>query len=314
MNPSHTPEKGEVLKLGPPASGEVIITVDPGSTGTAFTAGIRTLLPGAEYPVQKHLHRDTVLFVHKGQARATLNERVIVVVPGAMLYVPRGAWHGLRNTGTGTLQIAWASAPPGLELFFRDLSRAGVSPSVQVLQELAQRHGIEFGQAAPPAGGVPAGRRHRGRRGGRRNRGGRVPARSDSSGSTAIPSSAPMEPSSAMPPVAPVVSAAPSAASVAPTAVGAPRGHRRRRGRGARPRSTSPAAPAQQSSRPAAGRQRPPRGRHRRRVREVYMGGRWIQVEGEGPVIAPGSDRSERRGPKPDGDDEPPAIRLSVPL
>lgn len=250
MNPSRSPEKGEVLKLGPPASGEVIITVDPGSAGTAFSAGTQTLLPGAQMPVHKQLDQDTVWFVHKGQARATLNERVIVVVPGAMLYVPRGAWHGLRNTGTGTLQIAWVSAPPGLEAFFRDLSRAGASPSAQILQELAQRHRIEFRQAADAP--VPAGRRHRGRRGGHRNRGGQ--------------------------------------------------------------RSTPPAAPAQQPSPPAAGRQRPPRGRHRRRVREVYMGGRWIQVEGEGPVIAPGSERSERRGPKQGGDDEPPDVRLSVPL
>ena len=297
MNPSRSPEKGEVLKLGPPVSGEVIITVDPGSAGTAFAAGTQTLLSGAQIPVQKHLDRDTVWFVHKGQARATLNERVIVVVPGAMLYVPRGAWHGLRNTGTGTLQIAWVSAPAGLEAFFRDLSRAGASPtaSAQALQELAQRHRVEFRQAAD-APRQPSGRR-RGRRGGHRNRGGgRQPsgwrhslAGKDSSGSVGLTRR---------------VSALPSPT---PPTVGVP-------GSVAGPRATPPAAPAQHPSRPAAGRQRPPRGRHRRRVREVYMGGRWVQVEGEGPVIAPGSDRSERRGPKPDGDDEPPDIRLSVPL
>ncbi|MBI4323225.1 MAG: cupin domain-containing protein [Candidatus Omnitrophica bacterium] len=242
----------------------MIIAVDPGSTGTAFAAGTQTLLPGAQMPAHKHLDQDEVLFVHKGQGRATLNERVIVVVPGAMLYVPRGAWHGLRNTGTGTLQIAWVSAPPGLEAFFRDLSRAGASPTAQTLQELAQRHRVEFRQAADaPAASNPP-HRHRRRR--RRRR------------------------------------ATPSAA---------PQGRREKAG-GAPPVSLAP--PAGQPSRPAAGRQRPPRGRHRRRVREVYMGGRWVRVEGEGPVIAPGTQGPERRNPKPGGDDEPPAVRLSVPL
>jgi hypothetical protein len=45
----------------------------------------------------------------------------------------------------------------------------------------------------------------------------------------------------------------------------------------------------------------------------VYMGGRWVRVEGEGPVIAPGRP-SQPRGSKRGGEDEPPASRLSVPL
>jgi len=257
MNPSRSAQKGEVLKLGPPASGEVVITIDPGSTGTAFAAGTQTLLSGAECPVQKHLDQDLVLFVHKGQGRATLNERVIVVVPGAMLYVPRGAWHGLRNTGTGTLQIAWVSAPPGLEAFFRDLSRASASPSAQALQELAQRHRIEFGQAADAPAASSAPHRHRRRR---RGRGGAS----------------------------------------------------RRQQTGTAPAVSAP-SPAQSSPRSDAGRQRPPRGRHRRRIKEVYMSGRWIQVEGEGPVIAPGRQPGQRGEQRRD-DDETPGGPLSVPL
>ena len=215
MNPLRAPEHGEVVKLGPPAAGEVIITVDPASAGTTFSAGTQTLLPGAQVLVHRHLDRDVVLFVSKGQGRVTLNERILNVVPGVMLHVPRGAWSGVRNTGTGAFQIAWVSAPPGLEAWFRDLSRLGASPSADVLKELALRHRVEFRPAADEP--RPAGRHHRRRRGGRGGRGGRGPARLNSPGSPAMPSSVPLEPA-----------APPSVAPAAPAAPTAPRGPRRR--------------------------------------------------------------------------------------
>ena len=321
MNQLRVPDKGAVVKLGPPIAGEVIITVDPSVDGTTFAAGTQTFLPGAEMPVHKHRDRDTVVFVSKGQARITLNERVINVVPGAMLHVPRGAWYGARNTGTGSFQIAWASAPPGLEAFFRELSAVGASPSAQALQELAQRHGSEF--RPPGEAPVSTGRPRPQRRGGRRPRGGgRGPARPLAAVLPVTPSStpAPAPPSSA------------STTPAAPAISGAPRGRRRhRRGRGgvgarATPPASAqarreqvggappvaPSAPVSGSSRPAAG--RPPSSRRRsRRFKEVYMSGRWVRVADDGPVIAPGPQESGRRGQKPDEDDEPPA-RLTVPL
>ena len=100
-----------------------------------------------------------------------------------------------------------------------------------------------------------------------------------------------------------------AAGIAAPAAASAPSGGRHRRrhrgGRGRRggaqpsaaaPSPTPPAAPAQQVPKPAP---RPPRGSstepgparrrvggYRRRVKEVYMGGKWVKVEGEGPVIS----------------------------
>jgi len=321
MNPLRAPENGEVVKLGPPASGEVIMTVDPRAAGTTFAAGTQTLRPGAEMPVHKHLDRETVLFVYKGQGRVTLNERVINVVPGAMLHVPRGAWYGVRNTGTGAFQIAWVSAPPGLEAFFRDLSRLGDLPSAQALQELAQRHRIEFRQAADAP--VPAGRRR--------------PARAPSA--SALPatlSSAPVEPS-----------AATSAAPAAPSAPRGPRHRRHRRGGGRQPSgwrhslaprsglaslaalagkdspgsvagrrstppSSAPAATAPRSSRPGTGRQPSARHHRSRRVKEVYMNGQWVRVEGDGPAISSDFKRPGRRNPKRGGDEDSPGVPLSV--
>jgi quercetin dioxygenase-like cupin family protein len=150
--------------------GELIITVDPKRMGSPFAMGSQTLLAGAAIPVHRHLEQDEVWFVHKGQGRATLEGKTATVVPGVTVYVPRQAWHGLRNTGTGLLQVTWVAVPPGIEEFFRELSRAGSGASeaarLQTIQEIAKRHGVEFRAEQETAGDadLPSSRRPRRRR------------------------------------------------------------------------------------------------------------------------------------------------------
>jgi len=273
--PRSTPE-GEVLKLGPPTSGELTIMADPGSAGASFAAGTHVLLPGALIPVHRHLERDQVVFVHKGQGRATLNEQTIIVGPGKMLTVPRGAWYGLRNTGTGALQIAWAAAPPGIEAFFRDVSRLGPGSSPETMQELGQRHKVEF----RPVSDEPAPRpqRRRGGHGGRRRRGGRGSARQDTGDTKQETKSPPKAPAGARPGTA--------ASKTAPqTSSGARRGHRWHRQGDQGRKKTSPEAHPKAGPEPRGGQQQRSQGRRPRHVKEVYTDGRWVRVEGEGPVI-----------------------------
>jgi quercetin dioxygenase-like cupin family protein len=299
------PGEGEVLKLGPPAAGEVVIQVDRQRTSSPFVLGTETLLPGAEIPVHRHLHQDEVLFVHKGQGRATLEGQVRTVVPGTTVYVPRQAWHGLRNTGTGVLQMTWTAAPPGIEEFFREFSKLAGPVDPATIQDVARRHGIEFRPASQPGGsgvstlGHRRRRRHRGGRGRKRQLVQREPLPHGQRPQQALPREAP-------PPLPPSPA---SAASSASTGQGRRRRHHRRsrsgRGAGQLPRQVgsgpgsrapigiatpipqpSAAHPPKRSQGPA----RPPRrGRHQRsgHVKEVYMGGRWVRVVGEGPVIAP---------------------------
>ena len=304
MNPSRVPEKAEVVKLGAPGSGEVTITVDPSRAGTPFAAGTQMLQPRAEIPVHRQLDKDTVLFVHKGQGRIILNEQAINVVPGMMFFIPRGAWHGVRNTGTGALQIAWMSAPPGLEVFFRDLSQLGASPSAEAIQEVAQRHRIEI-RPATEAPEPAAPRRSRSSRGRRRRGGRRAPPKA----SSAAPASTQASRTTS--------TEASRTTSTTPAGAAGAGGRRRRRHRGGgrrgrsapsaatqgRPAPASGTSPAPRPSPPAprpsppaprpspparsgTDRSRAPRRGYRSRVKEVYMNGRWVRVEGEGPVIA----------------------------
>ncbi|MBI4343042.1 MAG: cupin domain-containing protein [Candidatus Omnitrophica bacterium] len=291
------PPEGEVLKLGSPCAGEVIIKIDPAHGSSPCAAGTQTLSPGVQIPVHRHLHADRILFVHKGQGRAVVDQQATTVLPGMMVFVPQGAWHSLRNTGTGTFQVVWVATPAGIERFFRELAQVGGPVDLTALQSIAQRHAMEFqtaGGDAPTGPASPSGRhrRHRGR--GRR---GVAPVPPVTSRSVA-----PKPQTSAALPVLPQVTS-PDHTAAAPQPGSAPAGGRRRRrrrggrgrGRGSPPLQarTGGSPPAAQPAPPAAAKPpRPdPRGRrdrggYRRRVKEVYMGGKWVKVEGEGPVIS----------------------------
>ena len=289
----------------------MILKVDPGRSGAPFAVGTETLLPGAQLPIHRHLDRDVALFVHKGQGRATLEGEGMTVVPGTVVYAPKQAWHGLRNTGTGVLQLLWVSAPSGIQEFFRELARAGAAASGAVLQEIAGRHGVEFSPdgAAMAAPAPEPRRRHRRRRGGR-GRQGVAPPQGQSTPPTA--SLAPASPliaphAPAGPGQPPGRAGGPSTALPGPPftkagAGGAPSREKSRDGGPAAAQPTRQAAPPRKAGTQAApsagGRARREGGprRSRRRVKEVYMGGRWVRVTGEGPVISTESGPPEAGG------------------
>ncbi len=283
-------EHGETLKLGPPISGELRIKLNPGASGSQLAMGTLTLGPGGRTMMSRFLRHDSILFVHKGQGRAVLSGHSATVVPGSVVAIPRGTWHAVRNTGTGFLQLAWASAPGGLEEYFREMSRLPAPADPARLAEIYARYGVEFQQdgaepASQPSGG---GRRHRPRR-----RGGRSAARAGAPATgSAQPAPPPQLAAAPQPPAA--TAQTPSVQRpVPPVGSGRPRRRRGRRGgRGGGTGVPPSSGPSPRASRPTpapapASETAPPSGP----VKEVYMNGRWVRVTGEGPVIAPGRDR-----------------------
>ena len=60
-----TPGQREVITLGPPNSGKIIILVDPKNTGeTRFCMLIQELDPGAVVPVHLHEREEQILFFY----------------------------------------------------------------------------------------------------------------------------------------------------------------------------------------------------------------------------------------------------------
>ena len=299
MTRIHRAGEGEALTFGPQWPGQIRLLSDPAHANPAFAMGSWTLPPGAAIPLQRHPAWDQVWVVHKGQGRATVEQDAATVLPGSMVTIPRQSWYRMRNTGTGLLQGVWVASPAGLERSLRELAqRGGADPGA--FQQVAQQVGIEL-RFEPEAAAAPA-RAGGGRR--RHRRGGRAHA--------PPPISAP--PQSAAPESPPVAATPPVAPPAGPPSPSGKRHRRRRRGRrggGGRPPATGvapsvavaekpsakPAAPAKPSQ-PSG---RPPRRDHGRRrfgrVKEVYMGGRWVRVQGEGPVISTGEGPRESETP-----------------
>ena len=64
------PGLGEVITLGPPNAGKIIILVDPKNTGeTRFCMLIQELNPGAVVPIHLHEREEQVLFFTPATAR-----------------------------------------------------------------------------------------------------------------------------------------------------------------------------------------------------------------------------------------------------
>jgi len=79
---------------------------------------IEEMAPGRKMRVHKHLNNDEIIFIHKGEGTLTLDEELINVKTGDVVYVPRGIWHGLDNTGNDSLSMVFQYSPAGFEEYF----------------------------------------------------------------------------------------------------------------------------------------------------------------------------------------------------
>jgi quercetin dioxygenase-like cupin family protein len=79
---------------------------------------VEKMEPGRKMRIHKHLHNDELIFIHGGKGTLTLGAQTIEVETGAVVFVPRGVWHGLDNTGRGMLQMIFQYTPAGFEEYF----------------------------------------------------------------------------------------------------------------------------------------------------------------------------------------------------
>ncbi|MFQ5818349.1 MAG: cupin domain-containing protein [Terriglobia bacterium] len=140
------PGEGEVLRLGGPPGGQVIIKADPTKTGSMRMAmGIQVL--EGKIPIHLHEQQDEFLFVHTGQGIGIVGDERVPVEAGTTIYIPLGVWHGVENTGDKPAQIMWVVTPAGLEDFFRE---AGAPPGTELksltpeqFADIMRKHGMK---------------------------------------------------------------------------------------------------------------------------------------------------------------------------
>ena len=65
----------------------------------------QTFKPGDGIKVHKHSNEAELIFIHKGFGLLTLGDQEYKVKQGAVALIPKGVWHGLKNTGTEDILI-----------------------------------------------------------------------------------------------------------------------------------------------------------------------------------------------------------------
>jgi uncharacterized RmlC-like cupin family protein len=93
---------------------------------------------GRKIRIHKHLHSDELIFIHNGEGVFTLDEQTITVKAGTVVFVPRGVWHGLENTGTESIRMLFGYSPAGFEGYFRENGTAvGTDPKQRSPEQYA---------------------------------------------------------------------------------------------------------------------------------------------------------------------------------
>jgi len=87
------------------------------SIGQAFfgenaSINLAQLAPDNHFDTQYHSASDEIDFIIQGQAKATINGKVLSVKAGDMLYLPSGTVHNYEARGTEKLLVFVVFAPP----------------------------------------------------------------------------------------------------------------------------------------------------------------------------------------------------------
>jgi mannose-6-phosphate isomerase-like protein (cupin superfamily) len=97
---------------------------------------IEDMSPGRKMRIHKHLNNDELIFIHKGEGTFTLDEQSIEVKNGSVVFVPRGTWHGLDNTGKENLLMVFQYSLAGFEEYFIENGTSlGMPPKERTKEE-----------------------------------------------------------------------------------------------------------------------------------------------------------------------------------
>ena len=137
---------GELVYVG---RDPVRIKISPGGASGRFAMITQEVSPGTTIPVHLHENEDELIFIQSGTGEATLAEATVPLSAGSALFVPKGTWHGGRNTGTGTLMWIAIYSPSGFDGYFREIGRKSPTDpprarSLEQREALDRQYGIRY--------------------------------------------------------------------------------------------------------------------------------------------------------------------------
>src|SRR5262245_27957068 len=73
------------------------------AVGATMSMVVSEVAPGANIPIHLHRNEDELIFIHTGIGIVTLGDRQVRSSAGAVLYAPKGVWHGIESVGPDVL-------------------------------------------------------------------------------------------------------------------------------------------------------------------------------------------------------------------
>ena len=91
----------------------------PAETQGAYVVMVGTFPPGQPAPsLHVHPHTDETFYVAEGDAKFQLGDREVPLSAGALVFVPRGMPHTVRNSGDRAVRGLILVSPGGAEHLF----------------------------------------------------------------------------------------------------------------------------------------------------------------------------------------------------
>ena len=137
---------------------QVRILLGNEQTNNQFAVAEITAHPGDFVPPHTHDPEDEMFYVLEGEVEFDVPGGPITAMPGTLVHVPRGVFHGFRNASESDAKVLDLHTPGGFEKFFAeagtpwpDLSVApppGAWVDVPRFIQIANKHGMEVAKPA----------------------------------------------------------------------------------------------------------------------------------------------------------------------
>lgn len=125
---------GEGRKLMLPA-GPLTLKIDSETSRQSVAAWEDVVAPGSGLLLHIHHHCDELFLVLQGEFEFRVNDNVSNATRGSFVFIPRGAKHTYRCTGTQPGKLFGFAIPSGLEEFYVAQSRVPPNEMTPALYE-----------------------------------------------------------------------------------------------------------------------------------------------------------------------------------
>jgi quercetin dioxygenase-like cupin family protein len=116
-------------------------------TGGRFALVEHPIKPRAlAAPLHTHAEEDEISYVLEGKVGVQIGERVLVALPGTLVFKPRGVPHAFWNPGAVPARLLELISPAGFERYFEEAAAlyASGAPDAERAAELRRRYHLEM--------------------------------------------------------------------------------------------------------------------------------------------------------------------------